>query len=190
MTPSAFAAGWIERLTPALRPHGRRAFDLAVGNGRHALPLARAGFHTFVVDLRFEAVRNTKDAARRERLRICGWCADLTMYPLPEEAFDLVVVTRYLQRDLFPSLRNAVKPGGHVIYETFTVLQRALGSGPTSPDHVLAAGELRTHFEGWDVLFSEEVAAPEAVARIVARRPQVRLRPDIQTDGLRPFRAS
>ena len=92
------------------------------------------------------------------------------MYPLPAAAFDLVVVTRYLQRDLLPSLRAAVKPGGYVVYETFTVLQRALGTGPTSPDHLLEPGELRGFFDGWDVVFSEEVAAPEALARIVARK--------------------
>jgi tellurite methyltransferase len=173
MTPSAFAAGWIERVTPAHHPHGRRALDLAVGGGRHALLLARAGFHTFVVDIRFDAVRSAKDAAGRQQLRLRGWCADLTTYPLPAEAFDLIVVTRYLQRDLFPSLRASVKPGGHVIYETFTVLQRLLGTGPASPDHLLDAGELQTYFEDWDVLFSEEVAGPEAVGRIVARKPAV-----------------
>ena len=57
-----------------------------------------------------------------------------------------------------------------MIYETFTVNQRRLGFGPTSPDHLLEPGELRRHFEGFDVLFYEEVDAPEAVARIVARR--------------------
>jgi len=93
------------------------------------------------------------------------------MFPLPAAAFDLLVVTRYLQRDLFPSLRGAVRPGGCVIYETFTVRQRELGVGPTSPDHLLAPGELRALFAGWDVLFDEEVTAPEAVARMVARRP-------------------
>ena len=60
-----------------------------------------------------------------------------------------------------------------MIYETFTVLQRALGVGPTSPDHLLEPGELRELFGGWEVLFYEEVAAPEAVARIVARRPAI-----------------
>jgi len=56
-----------------------------------------------------------------------------------------------------------------VLYETFTTAQRALGSGPTSPDHLLEPGELRRVFEGFDVLFYEEVTAPEAIARIVAR---------------------
>ena len=114
-----------------------------------------------------------------------GWCADLTMFPLPPAAFDLVIVTRYLQRDLFPSIRGAVRPGGCVIYETFTVRQRALGVGPTSPDHLLEPGELRAMFTGWDVLFDEEVATPEAVARLVAgNRPA---KPDATKSARRIF---
>jgi tellurite methyltransferase len=168
MSASPFVAGWIADLTPSA---SARALDLAMGRGRHALILAREGFQTFGVDVKADAVRDAVRAAALEHLTIRGWCADLTTYPLPAEAFDVVVVTRYLQRNLFPSLRRAVRPGGHVIYETFTVLQRTLGSGPTSPDHLLETGELRSYFDGWHVLFSEEVAAPEAVARLVARKP-------------------
>jgi SAM-dependent methyltransferase len=168
MSASPFVAGWILRLTPAA---SARALDLAMGRGRHALILAREGFQTFGVDVNLDAMRDAVSAAALEGLTIRGWCADLTTWPLPAAAFDLVVVTRYLQRNLFQSLRASVKPGGHVIYETFTVLQRTLGCGPTSPDHLLDAGELRTYFDEWDMLFSEEVEAPEAVARIVARRP-------------------
>ena len=76
-----------------------------------------------------------------------------------------------LSRDLFASIREAVVPHGVVIYETFTVNQRALGTGPTSADHLLRPGELLERFAGFDVLCYEETSEPEAVARIVARRP-------------------
>jgi len=58
-----------------------------------------------------------------------------------------------------------------VLYETFTTAQRALGAGPTSPDHLLEPGELRARFDidGWDVLFYEETLKPEAMARLAAR---------------------
>ncbi len=57
-----------------------------------------------------------------------------------------------------------------MLFETFTEAQRAHGRGPTSPDHLLAPGELRARFDALEVLFYEEVVEPEAVARIVARR--------------------
>jgi len=141
-----------------------------MGRGRHAIPLARAGFRTFGVDRRLDAVQSAVAAARGQGLTILGWCADLTVTPLPPSRFAVVVVTRYLQRDLFAALRQTTAPGGFVLYETFTRAQRALGVGPTSPDHLLEPEELRGCFSGFDVLFYEEVLAPEAVARIVARR--------------------
>jgi SAM-dependent methyltransferase len=141
-----------------------------MGRGRHALILARAGFHTFGVDIRRDAVADAIAAAQAEGLRLAGWCADLTAYPLPAGYFDLVVVTRYLQRDLFAPLRASLRPGGVILYETFTTAQRALGAGPTSPDHLLEAGELRRQFDGLELLCDEEVSGAEAVARIAARR--------------------
>jgi tellurite methyltransferase len=171
MSASPFVAGWVEHL--ARRDDSpRKALDVAMGRGRHALVLAQYGFETYGVDVVFDAVRDAVNAAAREGLTVRVWCADLTVFPLPSAAFDLVVVTRYLQRDLFASIRDAVTAGGFVIYETFTVRQRALGTGPTSADHLLEPGELRAAFDGWDVLFYEEATAPEAMARLVARKPR------------------
>jgi tellurite methyltransferase len=163
-----FIAEWIARLAP---PHGTfgSALDVAMGRGRHAVALASAGFRVFGVDARFDAVRDATLRANAAGLRVNGWCADLTQHPLPSSRFDVIVVTRYLQRNLFHALKAAVRPGGVVLYETFTTTQRALGTGPTSPDHLLEPGELLRAFEGFEVLFYEEVAAPEAVARIAAR---------------------
>jgi tellurite methyltransferase len=169
MSPSSFVAEWIPELAARLTP-SRRALDLAMGRGRHALLLARHGFQTYGVDLKHDVVRDAVRSAALDGLLVRGWCADLTISPLPVEAFDLVVVTRYLQRNLFASIQRAVKPGGFVLYETFTVAQRLLGSGPTSADHLLEPGELRDRFGDWNVLFYEEVASPDAVARLAAQR--------------------
>ena len=167
--PSPFVVEWLPRVAADLKPN-RTALDLAMGRGRHAQLLARAGFRTFGVDMKLDAVRDAIQRARADALVVRGWCADLTQTPLPRGVFDVVLVTRYLQRDLFPSIRGLLKTGGVVLYQTFTVNQRQLGFGPASPDHLLQPGELRRLFEGFEVLFYEEVLAPEAVARIVARR--------------------
>jgi len=171
MAPSAFVAEWVGRFARRSTFDVRRsALDVAMGRGRHALVLAREGFTTFGVDIRLDAVRDARRAAAEEGLALRAWCADLTQTPLPQARFDLIVVTRYLQRDLFPSLREALVPAGVILYETFTVAQRALGRGPTSPDHLLEPGELGDRFEGFEVWFYEEAADPDAVARIAARR--------------------
>ncbi len=155
-----------------MSPSPRRALDLAMGRGRHALVLAEQGFRVFGVDAKIDAVRDAVGRASTRGLVVRGWCADLTRFPLPRERFELIVVSRYLQRDLFPSLNDALTPGGVVLFETFTEAQRRHGRGPTSPDHLLAPGELRARFDTFEVLFYEEVVEPDAVARIVARRPR------------------
>jgi len=167
--PSQFIAEWAA-LSAATCPPPRRALDLAMGRGRHTLVLAELGFRVFGVDAKFEAVRDALAQASTRGLVIRGWCADLTRFPLPRARFELIVVSRYLQRDLFPSLGDALTPGGVVLFETFTEAQRGHGRGPTSPDHLLAPGELRARFDTFEVLFYEEVAEPDAVARIVARK--------------------
>jgi tellurite methyltransferase len=171
--PSPFVMDWIARdIADVARgaPAGRRALDVAMGHGRHALPLARAGYRTFGVDVKFDAVRDAARAALDAGTPIRAWCADLTEHPLPAARFELVVVTRYLQRDLFPALRDSLVPAGLVLYETFTARQLSLGVGPTSPDHLLQEGELRTYFNGFEILFYEEVLLPAALARLAARK--------------------
>jgi tellurite methyltransferase len=175
MSPSPFMVDWIARVARG-GAGDRRALDVAMGRGRHAALLARAGFRTVGVDIAFDAVRDAIAAAAAARVTVHGWCADLTQHPLPVSRFDLVVVARYLQRDLFGALRAACLPGGVVLYETFTTAQRALGTGPRSPDHLLEPGELRQRFDGFEELFYQETTAPEAVARIVARRPRLAAR--------------
>jgi SAM-dependent methyltransferase len=166
--PSTLVATWAERL--ARPPARRRALDVAMGRGRHAEVLARAGYEVFGVDWQFDVVRDAVARGRLSGFAVRGWVADLTRQALPQGIFDLVVVTRYLQRDLFPAIRGAVAPEGVVLYETFTERQRALGWGPRSPEHLLKPLELRSAFADFDVMFYEEVEEPEAVARLVARR--------------------
>jgi SAM-dependent methyltransferase len=169
MSSSPFIVEWIERMARGGSGE-RRALDVAMGRGRYALLLARSGFRTFGVDITVDAVHDAMMTAAAAGVRVNGWCADLTRYPLPSARFDVVLVSRYLQRDLFPALRETVTFDGVVLYETFTTAQREKATGPRSPDHLLEPRELLRRFDGFDVLFYEEVTEPDAVARIAARR--------------------
>jgi tellurite methyltransferase len=170
---SPFVAEWLPRVVEALgdgaRP--RWALDLAMGEGRHALPLVRAGFVTLGVDQSVVRLATACRAARDQQLSLHAWAADLDDYPLPHERFDLLFCTRFLLRARWDDLKRSVKPGGFVMYETFTIGQVKLGRGPSSPDHLLQPGELAAAFDDWQMLFTEEADEPAAMARIVARKP-------------------
>jgi tellurite methyltransferase len=168
--PSAFIERFIRRLAASGKARGARALAVACGSGRHGVPLAAAGFAVTAIDIQYDLLVRARTSAAGRGLRLSLACADLTMMPLPPRHFDVVVVTRYLDRRLFPSLRDTLVPGGLLLYETFTEHQRRYARGPRSRDHLLAPGELRMLVRGMEVLFDEEVVEPEAVARIAAKR--------------------
>jgi tellurite methyltransferase len=169
--PSPFIVEWVARLSHEI-PAPRRALDLAMGRGRHALVMAASGCRVFGVDVNPATVAVAMARASQRGYQVRGWCADLTVSPLPSRRFELIVVTRYLQRDLCGAIANALVPGGAVLYETFTELQRARGLGPTSPDHLLKTAELPLLFADLEPIFYEEVTDPgeDALARLAARR--------------------
>src|SRR5436189_1448535 len=111
--PSPFVVHWATALVPHWPPP-RRGLDLAMGRGRHARMLAALGFEVYGVDIKLDAVLNASRDAAKQGLMLRGWCADLRVSPLPRERFELVVVTRYLQRDLMRAIGEALVPGGVV----------------------------------------------------------------------------
>ena len=167
---SRFVEHWAQTLR-AVIPAPARALDVAMGRGRHTTVLASAGYRVFGVDIDYAAVHDAVADARERGEVLHAWCADLTNAPLPPARFDLIVVTRYLQRGLFSALTEALTPGGVLVYETFTEAQRAFGRGPRSSDHLLRAGELGQRLDVLEALFYEEVVEAEAVARYVGRKP-------------------
>jgi SAM-dependent methyltransferase len=170
---SPFVEEWLPRVAAAMNGHARpwRALDLAMGEGRHAVPLAEAGFVTYGVDVSLTRLQAARRLLLERGLDALQWAADLDSYPLPAGRFDLLFCTRYLLRARWDDLKRSVRPGGFVLYETFTTGQIARGFGPSSPDHLLEPGELEAAFADWTVRYYEEVEQPAAMARLVAHKP-------------------
>lgn len=164
-------ASWLLENADLLR-RGMRVVDVAAGRGRHALLLAGAGFSVTAID---------RDAARMHRLQAIAtrleWPLTTVVRDLETDgadlgdgAYDLVVVTHYLHRPLFPALVRALAPDGLLVYETFTTAQAARGK-PTNPAFLLEPGELPRLVAPLEVLRSREGEAEgRMVASIVARR--------------------
>ena len=150
--------------------------DLACGSGRNGLYLASQGLPVTFADRdwsKLEAVR----ADVRFNSTLCHlWAVDLEQEattPLAGKSFDAILVFNYLHRPLLPQLKAAVRPGGLVIYETFTVAQRAFGR-PTRDAFLLQPGELNAEFSDWQRIaeFEGELTSPSrAVASVIARKP-------------------
>ena len=110
--------------------------------------LARAGFDVYGVDRDLAALRSAVARSVRPACAIKAWCADLTAGRLPDRR-STSCSSPYLQRDLVPSLTR----GGPAWRRSWSMRrslrdQIALGRGPTSPDHLLVPGELRSFSSG------------------------------------------
>jgi tellurite methyltransferase len=105
-----------------LLPASGDALDLACGSGRNALWLAEQGYQTLGVDRNGTALDELSQEAARRGLSIRTQAVDLEHGQpfLERDMFDLIVVAHYLHRPLFPVLVRAVRPGGVLVYETFT----------------------------------------------------------------------
>jgi len=163
-------------------PRSGRALDVACGSGRNATWLALAGFKSYGVDHLPDALAKARDLAESARrtvpaLEVPMWVrANLEKaWPFRSGVFDLVVCVRFLWRPLVPALAAALRPGGSLVYETFTVRQRAHGK-PCRPEHLVEEGELERQFaeQGLEIVRYDESdpAAGPSLASLWARRPE------------------
>ena len=163
--PNRFLQEHVHRL-----PVGR-ALDVAMGDGRNSVFLAQCGFSVTGLDWSPTAVGKARERAREAGVAIDAQVVDLEQCALPREAFDAVVVTNYLQRDLLGALADALRPGGVLLYETFTV--EHVKYREHDPSLLLQPNELLHAFLGLRILFYRDVDLPETsrcVASLIAQK--------------------
>ena len=179
--PASIVAEWLPML-----PKGP-ALDLACGRGRHTLLLAARKHAVTAVDWSAAALEILQQRARAGKLAvdqaivgeeivaadrgIKAVQANLEEAEIAEAAFAVIVCVQYLQRALFAQMERALRPGGVLLFETFTRAQLNYSGGPHNAAYLLEPGELRTAFPRLDVLFYRELNAGQGIASLVARRP-------------------
>ena len=171
--PPKPAARWLHRWEGVI-PR-RRVVDLAVGLGGNAFHLAARGASVLGIDVSERAARALRRTALDRGLKLELIVADLDVFPLPPNRFDAVLCFFYLNRRLFPQIRDSLKPGGVLLMEAFvTDPQRA---EKDQPGYRLAERELLAAFDDWEILdYAEgihrgDVPSQAATARICARKP-------------------
>lgn len=172
LEPDRFLAWAFSAYIQPLFPRGGSALDLAGGAGRHAIWLAKQGWDVTLMDVSETGVELARQNAGPLAPHIHVVINDLTQFRASQTQFDVVMGFFYLAREIFPEIEKAVRPGGLLLYKTYTTDQLKLPSGPKDASHLLAAGELSRLVKGMRVLHFREAVAEKATAEIVARKEE------------------
>ena len=145
---------------------------MAMGNGREAVYLAQRGFEVEGVDISAERVDNALELAQQAGVTVRAEVVDLEGdYQSRRGVYDVIICFRYLYRPLIPQIRDGLRPGGVVVYETYLVDQAQWGK-PQDPEHLLRHNELLDMFRNFRCLRYREgiISDKKAVASIVAEK--------------------
>ncbi|MEW5958695.1 MAG: class I SAM-dependent methyltransferase [Chloroflexota bacterium] len=170
--PTPFVADILPRL-----PTAGQALDVAAGAGRHAIALAWHGLRVDAVDISVQGLQLARRRALAAGLEsgrhIRFMAADLERPWLPAGQYDVILVSFFLHRPLFPLLKACLSPGGWLAYETFTTNQKITPNNqPIRRELLLRPGELRQAFSDLEILsYTEDEHNDRATARLLARKP-------------------
>lgn len=124
-----------------LLPRQGQALDLACGTGANALLLARRGFKVSAWDISAEAISILRKRAAEINLILEYRVCDVTNIFIPAQTFEVITVSYFLDRTLFPAIINALKPNGLLYYQTWT-REHSGDGGPHNENFRLGANEL------------------------------------------------
>lgn len=150
----------------ALLPRQGLALELASGRGANALYLASLGLQVVAMDIATGGQKTCLASARAQQLPVWPVVMDLDQVVLPRASFNLVSVVRYLNRELFSAIPEALAPGGMLFVKTFN--KRHLTHKPKfNSAFLLEDGELQQTFSTLQIIACDE---SRSSSWILARR--------------------
>lgn len=149
------------------------ALDLAGGGGRNAIWLAQRGWRVVLTDLADEAIAMAAARSAEAGAELETRCESVqeTMAWATRQRdaegvrFDLILVFRFLVREIFEELPGLLKPGGLLLYKSFTLEKPRFANGDARA-YALRPGELRTAFPALETVLYREA---DGVAELAAR---------------------
>jgi len=165
-------SNWVQRWSHLATPGGT-VLDVACGHGRHLRWFAQRGHAVTGIDQNRAALASASAFGTVIEADIEAGPWPLNQPDGAPRQFDVVVVTNYLWRALWPNLLSSVRPGGLLLYETFAQGQEQFGR-PSRSDFLLQEGELLQVCRGFYIVAYEhglQAPPPRVLQRIAALRP-------------------
>ncbi len=156
--PNVFLASQKHLLKP-----GQRALSVADGEGRNGVWLAQQGLSVTSVEFSPPAVEKARKLAAERGVAVDFHVADVMTWDWPVNAFD-VVAAIFIQfaapeqrTVLFQRIKDALKPGGHLILQGYTPKQLEYKTGgPSAVENMYTESLLRAAFADMDILHLRE----------------------------------
>ncbi|MGY6274467.1 class I SAM-dependent methyltransferase [Methylomonas sp. MgM2] len=140
-----------------LLPEAGISLDLACGLGGNALLLATYGLSVDAWDISAIALSKLQQRADHLRLAISTRQCSITPASLPVDHYDVIVISRFLDRSLCNAIMSALKREGLLFYQTFT-RNKLDRQGPSNPDYLLERNELLALFSPLNLVYYQEYA--------------------------------
>jgi tellurite methyltransferase len=166
-----------------LIPNSGTGLDLACGLGQNSIFLTKHGLKMNGWDYSAAGLEQMAHHCSLQKVEVNQQCIDLTNTPWPNQKFDLICITAFLDRTLCPQILSHLKPGGILVYQTFNQVTDIAGetlSKPRRPKFLLTKGELLELFNELEPLVyhdAQELAQLEhplaGKALLIARKPAV-----------------
>jgi 2-polyprenyl-3-methyl-5-hydroxy-6-metoxy-1,4-benzoquinol methylase len=132
-----------------LLPKGK-ALDIAMGEGRNGVYLATKGFEVVGLDISEKGLAKAHHLAKLNGVTIETRVVDLENHKLEKNTYDVILLMYYMQRDLWPQINDALKPGGMAIIETYNVDH--LKHQKFNPKWLLKTNELLDAFKDMKII--------------------------------------
>jgi tellurite methyltransferase len=155
-----------------LLPKSGWALEIAGGMGVTTDLLQRIGLQVLEIDISHHALRTAHDHNAAANHVV----ADASFFPMRNFQFDVICNFYFLERKIFSSIDDHLKPGGLLFFETMTIDMSTI-LPDTPPNQLLQHGELQQafskfqilkYFEGW---VTSDHGNQKAIAQLIARKP-------------------
>lgn len=173
--------------TYAAIPHAGNVLCLAEGEGRNAVFLAEKGFDVTGVDASEVGLSKATKLAADRGVHVSLVNSAIESYDLGENRWHGVVSVfahfpSAIRKQVHAAVVKALKPGGVLILEGYTVDQLGRGTGgPKDAELMMSAAGLQNELQGLEIVQLQEVVRPiiegkghtgdGAVVQLIAKKP-------------------
>jgi len=147
----------------ALFESGAQVLDVATGEGRNAVWLARLGCRVTAIDVSPLGLSKARQLAVEEGVDVAFEEVDLRTWDWPALRFD-AVVTIFIQfaapadrQRMFEGMKRSLRPGGVIVLQGYTPRQLEYRTGgPPQAEHMYTEALLRDAFADLEILHLRE----------------------------------